>query len=90
MPYTIVEANDPVLKSLILDVRGDGEVAYRESPLGLNTHIKISKKFYKNFVVSMYVNNLFNYYDRNTTANQQVTQRNFIDPYFGMELNFNF
>lgn len=90
VPYTIVEANDPVLKSLILDVRGDGEVAYRESPLGLNTHIKISKKFYKNFVVSMYVNNLFNYYDRNTTANQQVTQRNFIDPYFGMELNFNF
>ncbi len=87
LPYTAVEANDPVLKTLI---KTPDEITERNTPLSLNVHLKISKQFHKYFTVSMYVNNLFNYNKVNSLGDQAVAQRRFTDPYFGMEMNINF
>ena len=89
LPYTSVEANDPILQSLIIDTVSDAGFV-RSSPFSLSAHLKVTKQFYKYFTVSMYVNNLFNYFDINNIGDQAVTQRSFVDPYFGMEMNINF
>ncbi len=87
LPYTENEANDPVLQGLILDNNNTDE---RNTPFYLNTHIKISKQFYKYFTLSMYVNDLLNYYEKNNTSSGVATQRTFTAPYFGMEMNIKF
>lgn len=89
LPYTSVEANDPILQSLIIRSVSDRGFV-RRAPFSLNTHLKVSKQFYKYFTMSMYVNNLFNYSSINSAAGRAVTQRNLVDPYFGMEMNINF
>ncbi|TCI94318.1 TonB-dependent receptor [Tenacibaculum sp. M341] len=88
-PYTDVEANDPILQSLIRAATGSNN-NLRRTPLALSAHLKISKKFYKNFTVSMYMNNLFNYFEINDIDDELAGQRQFVDPYFGMEMNVKF
>lgn len=83
-PYTAVEANDPVLQWLI---RPTTISLSDRTPLSMNIHLKISKEFYKYFTLSMYVNNLFNFYEDYRVNNQYINRRGLINPYFGMEMN---
>ena len=53
----------------------------------MNIHLKISKDFYKYFTLSMYVNNLFNFYEDYRVNGQYINRRGLINPYFGMEMN---
>ncbi|WP_075344355.1 TonB-dependent receptor plug domain-containing protein [Tenacibaculum agarivorans] len=87
LPYTAMEANDPVLQSLIRTPDG---ITEREILLSLQMHLKISKKFYKYVTISMYVNNLFNYFEVEDIGDQLVARRSFVEPYFGMEMNIKF
>ena len=83
-PYTAAEANDPVLQWLI---RPTTISLSDRTPLSMNIHLKISKEFYKYFTLSMYVNNLFNFYEDYRVNNQYINRRGLINPYFGMEMN---
>jgi tonB-dependent receptor plug len=83
-PYTATEASDPVLQWLI---RPTTISLSDRTPLSMNIHLKISKEFYKYFTLSIYVNNLFNFYEDYRVNRQYINRRGLINPYFGMEMN---
>lgn len=89
LPYTEQEQNDPILQWLVLN-NSQEPFQSKDDPFSLNTHIKISKDFYRYFTMSMYVNNLLNYHKSNDNSSNATSKRNFVSPYFGMELNINF
>ncbi len=85
--YTEVEKKDAVLQWLVRPISIETSA---KTPLSMDVHLKISKEFYKHFTISMYVNDLFNFYKDYYVNNQKVNRRGLISPYFGMEMNINF
>lgn len=68
------------------------EVLFRKetTPMSMFANIKVSKIIYKNYRIAMFVNRLFQYYKEYKIKGLSVNRRGLIDPYFGMEINFNF
>lgn len=85
--YTEVEKKDAVLQWLVRPISVE---TLERTPLSINAHLKISKDFYKHFTMSMYVNNLFNFYKDYYVNDQKINRRGLVSPYFGMEMNINF
>ncbi len=86
-PYTEKEKKDIVLQWL---VKSQGYYRVDRVPFSLRGHLKISKKFYKYFTLSMYVNNLFTFYEDYYVNGIKVNRKGANSPYFGMEMNIRF
>ncbi len=56
----------------------------------LIANLKVSKRIYNNIKASLFVNRLFSYYQPYYFNEVKVKRKDESEPYFGMELNFNF
>jgi hypothetical protein len=87
--YDEADKSDPALKWLILNYNDNAFRKYT-TPFSMNVNFKVSKVFYENFRVSMFVNRLLNYYKEYNVNGQTLGRRGLTSPYFGMELNIKF
>lgn len=87
--YTETEMNDAILQGLVR-VYKEGSNYVTRVPFSMHGHLKISKKFYNYFTLSMYVNDLFAYYADYEVNGVKINRKGTETPYFGMELNMNF
>ncbi|MBV7441399.1 TonB-dependent receptor plug domain-containing protein [Weeksellaceae bacterium TAE3-ERU29] len=88
-PYGENEKKDYVLQWLNINYN-PSLFDSKRTPFSANAHIKISKKFYQYFTISMYVNKLFNVYSDYYVNGVKIKRRGLESPYFGMEMNINF
>ena len=88
-PYTENDKTDYLLQWL--DYKYNDVLFRKETtPMSMSANIKVSKIIYKNYRVAMFVNRLFEYYKEYKINGSSVNRRGLTDPYFGMEINFNF
>ncbi len=77
----------PVIKSLRRDQKALAD--YRDSEKWfMNVNLKASKKFYRDRItLALFVNRLLDAYP--TERTDEFIRKRFVNPYFGMEINFN-
>lgn len=61
-----------------------------EFTFDINVNIKITKRIFKSLRASVFVNKLFSYYQPYYFNGVKVERREISEPYFGMELTYNF
>ncbi|WP_245539692.1 TonB-dependent receptor plug domain-containing protein [Riemerella columbina] len=88
-PYLEKDKSDYLLQWLNYEYN---DILFRkkEIPMSMHTNIKVSKIIYKNYHVAMFVNRLFSYYKPYEVDGKSINRRGLVDPYFGIEMNFNF
>ncbi len=87
--YEEADKSDPNLKWLNLSYN-DNAFRKMTTPFEMNVNFKVSKVFYENFRVSMFVNRLLNYYKQYEVDGKIIGRAGLTSPYFGMELNIKF
>ncbi len=84
-PYTETEMKDPELQWLNLSQ--NTYLLEDRVPLALQVNFKASKDFRNKIRLSVFVNNLLDYLPDYTSTNGALIRR-YVNPYFGMEINF--
>lgn len=84
--YGETEMNDAILQYLDLGYNANSYVSYR-TPFSAHLHLKISKDFREKYRISMFVNQLFNFYKKQYVNGTYLERRASELPYFGMEMN---
>lgn len=84
-PFTEADKEDGILKQLG-EEKTDEYFSVSKEPFGANLNLRLTKKFAQNYLLSMFVNNLFTHYpDYYNNFGNRVTR--IATPYFGLELN---
>jgi len=87
--YTEEHKNDAYLRWLIRNVSSTDNMN-RHYNLDLQINLKISKRIYQDIKASLFVNKIYAYMSPYTFNNTKIYRKNSTDPYFGMELTYNF
>lgn len=90
LPFNAEQAQGTLLDYLIIPQYSSSETNYR-TPLTTDVNLKLTKGFRKKQItVSMFANRLFSYYAPYNVNGVSINRKGKQDPYFGMEINFNF
>jgi len=90
LPFDPTQAQGTLLNYLIIPQYSSSEANYR-TPLSTDVNLKLTKGFKKQQItVSMFANRLLSYYAPYNVNGTSINRKGKQDPYFGMEINFNF
>ncbi|MEC4114731.1 TonB-dependent receptor plug domain-containing protein [Myroides pelagicus] len=87
--YTDMDRTDTYKQWLIRPVSVTDNMEER-LPFDVQVNLKVTKKIFKSLGVSLFVNKLFDYYQPYYFNNKKVERPSSTNPYFGMELTYNF
>lgn len=88
-PFTDADRTDTYKQWLVRNVSVSDNISTRLT-YTIRTNFKVTKIIYKNLKTSMFVNRLFNYEHPYYFLGSKIVRKNGNEPYFGMELNYNF
>ncbi|WP_413513913.1 TonB-dependent receptor plug domain-containing protein [Myroides odoratus] len=87
--YTDADRTDPYLQWLIRNVSTTDNMN-RHFTFDMRVNLKVTKRIYKELKASLFVNKLFSYMSPYTFNNTKIYRKDSTEPYFGMELTYNF
>ncbi|MEK6495481.1 TonB-dependent receptor plug domain-containing protein [Myroides odoratimimus] len=88
-PFLEQDKQDLYKQWLVRNVSSTDNMGTRY-PFDVQVNLKITKKIVKKLGVSLFVNKLFDYYKPYYFNGYKVDRSTMTDPYFGMELTYNF
>lgn len=87
--FTKEDRKDMYKQWLVRDVSITDNIASHYN-FDIRMNLKVTKKIFKDFKMSLFVNRLFSYYSPYTFNGLKVYRKNSSEPYFGMELTYKF
>ncbi|WP_233266085.1 TonB-dependent receptor plug domain-containing protein [Myroides fluvii] len=87
--YTDADRTDAYLQWLLRNVSATDNLN-RHYTFDVRVNLKVSKRIYKEIKASLFVNKLYSYMSPYTFNKTRVYRKDSTNPYFGMELTYNF
>ncbi|QQU03976.1 TonB-dependent receptor [Myroides odoratus] len=87
--FTDADRKDAYLQWLVRNVSSTDNLN-RHYTFDLQVNLKVSKRIYKEIKASLFVNKLYAYMSPYTFNKTKIYRKNTTNPYFGMELTYNF
>lgn len=88
-PFLDSDRNDPYKRWLVRDVSATDNMS-KHYNFDMRVNLKITKRIYREVRASLFVDKLVTYYSPYTFNGNKVYRKDQSDPYFGMELTYNF
>lgn len=88
-PFLESDRDDPYKRWLVRDVSASDNMS-KHFTFDVRMNLKVTKRIYRELRASLFVNKLFSYYSPYTFNGVKVNRKEISEPYFGMELTYNF
>lgn len=88
-PFTLEDKTDLYKQWLVRNVSPSDNMQTKYT-FDITMNLKVSKRVFEDLNVSFFVNNLVSHFKPYYFNNTKVERKNMVDPYFGIELNYNF
>lgn len=88
-PFLDSDRQDPYKRWLVRDVSASDNMS-KHYTFDLRMNLKVTKRIYNSIRASLFVNKLVSHYSPYTFNGVKVNRKDVSEPYFGMELTYNF